>query len=160
MTQIVFIYGTLKRGFPFHEQGLVGARMLGEVETVHPYPLYVAGPFFGPMMLDKAGEGLRVRGELYEVEDDWLPVLDALEAVGEPGSFRSTIEVMPLGGGGIETAIAFFKFRRLVGSTPVRLPGRLPGQAVRSALGAVNEASRVQSGGEKGSAGRQCFPAV
>ena len=109
MTQTVFIYGTLKQGFLFHEKGLDGARMLGEVETVEPYPLYIAGSFFGPMMLDRAGEGLRVRGELYEVEDDRLRVLDELEAVGEPGSFRSTIDVRPLGGGGIETAIAFFK---------------------------------------------------
>lgn len=51
----VFIYGTLKRGFPLFEKGLVGARYLGDVETVEPYPLYIAGSFYGPMMLDRRG---------------------------------------------------------------------------------------------------------
>jgi gamma-glutamylcyclotransferase (GGCT)/AIG2-like uncharacterized protein YtfP len=61
----VFIYGTSKRGFPLHGKGLKGARYLGEVETVAPYPLYIAGSFYGPMMLDRPGEGLKVRGELF-----------------------------------------------------------------------------------------------
>jgi len=51
----VFIYGTLKRGFPLFDKGLVGARYLGDVETVEAYPLYIAGSFYGPMMLDRPG---------------------------------------------------------------------------------------------------------
>lgn len=109
MTLKAFIYGTLKRGFPLHEKGLQGARFLGEVETVQPYPLFIAGTIFGPMMLDRAGEGLRVRGELFEIAEERLPILDELEDVGQPGSFRSLIEVAALGGGTPVSAVAFMK---------------------------------------------------
>jgi gamma-glutamylaminecyclotransferase len=105
----VFIYGTLKRGFPFFDKGLEGAEYLGEVETVEPYPLYVAGSIYGPMMLDRPGEGLHVRGELFEIDEARLHVLDELEAVGQKGSFRSTIRIAPVGGGVPSTAIGFMK---------------------------------------------------
>ena len=104
-----FIYGTLKRTFPLHEKGLTGARYLGDVETIRPYPLYIAGSFFGPMMLDRPGEGLKVRGELFEFEEDRLPVLDELEDVGQEGSFRTTVEVTPVDGGIPIEAIGFMK---------------------------------------------------
>jgi len=64
-----------------------------------PYPLYIAQDFHGLVMLDRPGEGLRVHGELVEVTEHELPVLDDLESVGSKGSFRSTVEVEPLGGG-------------------------------------------------------------
>ena len=108
----VFIYGTLKRGFPRFAKGLDGSHYLGIVETIKPYPLYIAGSFYGPMMLDRPGEGLHVRGELFEVEEDRLPVLDDLESVGEEGSFRTVIEVMPVGGGVPTTAYGFMKTER------------------------------------------------
>lgn len=50
-------------------------------------------------MLDHPGEGLRVRGELFEIGEDRLPVFDKLENVGQPGSFRRTLKVAALGGG-------------------------------------------------------------
>jgi gamma-glutamylaminecyclotransferase len=105
----VFIYGTLKRGFPLFDKGLEGAEYLGDVETVEPYPLYVAGAIYGPMMLDRPGEGLHVRGELFEVDEVRLRVLDELEAVGQKGSFRSVIQIAPVGGGAPSTAIGFMK---------------------------------------------------
>ncbi|MDM9644843.1 gamma-glutamylcyclotransferase family protein [Rhizobium sp. S163] len=105
----VFIYGTLKRGFPLFEKGLHGARYLGDVETIELYPMYIAGSFYGPMMLDRPGEGLQVRGELFEVEEGRLQTLDELEAVGQEGSFRSTVDVAPVGGGVPTTAIGFMK---------------------------------------------------
>jgi gamma-glutamylaminecyclotransferase len=105
----VFIYGTLKRGFPLHDKGLSGAHFLGEVETEQPYPLYIAGDIFGPMMLDHPGEGLRVRGELYAIEEERLTLLDELECVGQPGSFRSRLNVVPLGGGEAVSAVGFMK---------------------------------------------------
>ncbi|WP_062115049.1 gamma-glutamylcyclotransferase family protein [Aureimonas sp. AU40] len=104
----IFVYGTLKRGFPFHPLGLDGASFLGAVETLEPYPLLIAGSFFGPMMLDRPGEGLRVRGELYRVEPGRLPKLDELEDVGSPGSFRTQILVAGEGSGQVE-AIGYMK---------------------------------------------------
>jgi gamma-glutamylaminecyclotransferase len=105
----VFIYGTLKRGFALHAKGLNGANYLGDVETIEAYPLYIAGSFYGPMMLDRPGEGLRVRGELFEIAEDRLATLDELEDVGEPGSFRTTVKVCAIGGGEPMSAIGFMK---------------------------------------------------
>jgi gamma-glutamylaminecyclotransferase len=105
----IFVYGTLKRGFPLFERGLYDARFIGLVETAEPYPLVIAGSFFGPMMLDRPGEGLRVRGELFEIDADRLPVLDALEDVGKAGSFRTELRVVPLGGGLPVEALGFMK---------------------------------------------------
>ncbi len=113
----VFVYGTLKRGFPFHPLGLADAAFLGPVRTLDPYPMMVAGSFYGPMMLDRPGEGLHVEGELYRIEPGRLPKLDELEDVGRPGSFRTQIRVRPIGESGIEgeggpiEAIGFMKSR-------------------------------------------------
>jgi gamma-glutamylaminecyclotransferase len=105
----VFIYGTLKRGFPFHQMGLRDARFVGPARTVLPYPLLIAADFFGPMMLDRPGEGKQVLGELFEVAPEQLPRLDELENVGQPGSFRGTLLVEPPGGGVQQNAIGFMK---------------------------------------------------
>ena len=105
----VFVYGTLKRGFPFHDQALTQATFLGNYQTLRPYPMLIAQDFFGPVMLDKPGEGLVVKGELFEVEEGDLPQLDSLESVGSPGSFRSLLEVEPIGGGVPVSALGFMK---------------------------------------------------
>jgi len=60
------------------------AKYLGEYLTVERFPMFVAGPWFAPMMLDQPGVGLSVRGELYEVDDAQLAVLDALESIVSP----------------------------------------------------------------------------
>ena len=103
----VFVYGTLKRGFPFFDLGLADAEFLGPVQTTQPYPMFIAADFYGPMMLDNPGEGLRITGELYEV--DTLDKLDELEDVGKPGSFRTKIAVEPLGGGVPVDAVGYMK---------------------------------------------------
>lgn len=105
----VFIYGTLKRGFALHSKGLSDAEFLGNVQTVEPYPLFIAADFFGPMLLNRPGEGTEVRGELFEVSEDQLPTLDKLEDVGHEGSFRKDIEVVAVGGGETVKALGFFK---------------------------------------------------
>jgi gamma-glutamylaminecyclotransferase len=106
---LVFIYGTLKKGFPLHEKGLDGAPFVGLCRTVEPYPMLIARDFFGPVMLDRPGQGLQVEGELYEVDEDRLKVLDQLEGVGDPSSFRSGVLVEPKDGGIREIAVGFMK---------------------------------------------------
>ena len=105
----VFIYGTLKRGFPLHDRGMNGALFKGIYQTVAPYPLYIARSFFGPVMLDRPGEGLNVLGELFDVDEQHLPAIDALEDLGDDGSFRKTLTVEPVGGGVALEALAYFK---------------------------------------------------
>ncbi|TKT75440.1 gamma-glutamylcyclotransferase family protein [Aquamicrobium sp. LC103] len=106
---LVFAFGTLKRGFALHDRGLGGARFLGACRIVKRMPMLVAGPWFAPMMLDRPGEGFRVKGELYQVDDARLLVLDRLESVGEPGNFRIVLDVELVGAGELRRAFAFVK---------------------------------------------------
>jgi gamma-glutamylaminecyclotransferase len=113
MVQRVFAFGTLKRGFPLHDQGLSGAKFLGVYRTRERYPMIIAGPWFAPMMFNEPGLGRQVVGELYEVGDKAIENLDRLESVAEPGNFRVAIEVTPVGGGPSCLALAYMKAREL-----------------------------------------------
>jgi gamma-glutamylaminecyclotransferase len=105
----IFAVGTLKRGFPLHDEGLSIARYLGEYRTRERFPMMIAGPWYAPMVLDQPGTGLHIRGELYEVPEASLSRLDALESVGEPGNTRTVVEVDPLGPGNACRAIMYVK---------------------------------------------------
>jgi gamma-glutamylaminecyclotransferase len=95
----VFVFGTLKRGFPLHDEGLGGATYLGAYRTAQRFPMFVAGPWFAPMMLDRPGSARHVTGELYEVDDSRLAVLDALESTGQPGNLRIVVRLERIEGG-------------------------------------------------------------
>ena len=105
----LFVFGTLKSGFPLHDAGLRGATYVGEYQTVERYPMFVAGAWFAPMMLHQPGVGLAVKGELYEVDDAQLAALDTLESVGKPGNFRVSVEVERVDGGERCAAFAYVK---------------------------------------------------
>ena len=91
----VFVFGTLKQGFPNAHVNR-GRRVPGEFVTDACYPLYLVGERAVPWMLDLPGQGHRVAGELYEVDDDALARMDRLERVGEPdGYHRALIGVRP-----------------------------------------------------------------
>ena len=74
MTKL-FIYGTLKRGFRAHHL-IADQAFLGEVQTKPNYLLLDLGEYPG---LAETGEGESVSGELWEVCQDRLAVLDAYE---------------------------------------------------------------------------------
>jgi gamma-glutamylaminecyclotransferase len=89
----VFVYGTLKRGFPNHRL-LAEERFLGNVRTCEPYPLVVQGPWYTPAMIPEAGQGHQVVGELWEVSEAKLANLDELEGLGKPtGYLRELIHI-------------------------------------------------------------------
>jgi len=113
----LFVFGTLKRGFPLHELGLDGAACLGVYRTLARYPMLIAGPWYAPMMLPEPGHGHRVLGELYEVEPARLALIDAIESVGVPGNLRLAIEVEALDGTVRSEAFAYFKERALAAPT-------------------------------------------
>jgi gamma-glutamylaminecyclotransferase len=104
----IFAFGTLKRGFPLHREGLARANYLGDGRTVERFPMLIAGPWFAPMMLNRPGSGFRVHGELYEIEDAQLAIIDALESIGQPGNERIVVEV-ELSEGGRSAAFAYVK---------------------------------------------------
>lgn len=89
---LLFVYGSLKEGFPnFHFNK--GRRMPGEFRTAQPYPFYLADGAL-PCLLPRPGTGHRVMGQLFEVTAAELAAMDELERVGLPGGYaRITIEV-------------------------------------------------------------------
>ncbi|MBB6563210.1 gamma-glutamylaminecyclotransferase [Acidovorax soli] len=92
---LVFVFGTLKQGFPnFHEN--LGTRVPGDFATCERYPLYLVGDRHSPWMIDAPGTGHPVKGQVFEVDAPALQRMDLLERVHAPDGYRrSTIEVIP-----------------------------------------------------------------
>lgn len=75
--QLVFVYGTLKRGFHNHWlMRQICAEFVSEARTADAFPLVVRGL---PYLLDLPGEGYRVEGEIYRVSEPGFQLLDRLE---------------------------------------------------------------------------------
>lgn len=97
----VFVYGTLKQGFPNFATNR-GRRVPGHFVTVQAYPLYLVGPRCTPWMLDLPGQGQPVAGQLFEVDDTTLRAMDLLERVAEPDGYRRVrlqVKAQPVGPG-------------------------------------------------------------
>lgn len=89
----VFVFGTLKQGFPNFATN-TGRRVPGDFRTVQRYPFYLMGERHMPWLVDLPGQGHAVRGQVFEVDAEGLARMDALERVGEPdGYVRVTIAV-------------------------------------------------------------------
>lgn len=108
---LVFVYGTLKRGFP-NAHYMTGATFLGPARTVVTYPLVVGGTWFTPYLMPEPGEGLRVSGELWEVPDAMMPALDDLESVHLPTGYRRTMIAVEQDTGATAEAWTYFRERR------------------------------------------------
>lgn len=110
----VFVYGTLKRGFPNHHY-MDGATFIGTGRTVEAYPLVVGGQFFTPYLMPEPGVGHRVRGELWDVPEAMMPALDELEGVHLPNGYRrQLIRVEPDGCGALCEAWTYARERRYI----------------------------------------------
>ena len=75
---ILFIYGTLKRGFPAHDL-MAGAEFIGEAVTEPGFRLYSEGWY--PMMVTDP-TGFAIEGELWEIPESVLSRLDHYEGSG------------------------------------------------------------------------------
>ncbi|MFM9940337.1 MAG: gamma-glutamylcyclotransferase [Hyphomicrobiaceae bacterium] len=109
MPHRVFVYGTLKRGFPNH--GLMrAATFIDTALTVERYPMILQGRGYSPVMMPEPGNGHRIVGEVWEVDDAQLVVLDDLESTHLPtGYIRETIAVETPAG--TISAFVYFKPR-------------------------------------------------
>ena len=56
--------------------------------TVERYPLYLVGERFSPWLIDAAGEGERVVGQVFEVDEAALAAMDVLERIAEQDGYR------------------------------------------------------------------------
>jgi len=108
----VFIYGTLKRGFPNHAAGLKGQRFVGRFRTREHFPLVVAGPWFHPVLIYEPGLGHRVHGEVFEVGDRALARLDFFESTHLPSGYdRVAIAAESVENGAVLEAWAYVRDR-------------------------------------------------
>ena len=121
---LVFVYGTLKRGFPTHEPWMEGARFTAEATTVQRYPLVIAGRWRSVQMRSEPGEGHRVSGEVFEVSEAQLLTIDRLERVGaEDGYDRSEIDVVCEADGTHCRVWSYLKPRTRIADVIAELPG-------------------------------------
>ena len=112
MAHRIFVFGTLKQGFCNHHVNR-GTRVGGDWVTVQPHPLFILGPRHLPWLLPQPGQGHRVVGQLFEVDDTTLADMDRLERVTEPLWYqRQPIEVRPFdsraGSDAAQTAWVYF----------------------------------------------------
>ena len=99
MTTLVFVYGTLKRGFFNHHilassnynEGAVSFASLAR--TVECFPLFL-DYYRIPYLVDRPGVGGRISGELWQVDDPTLAALDELEGVAKGRYSRMKIDVV------------------------------------------------------------------
>ncbi|KAL2892063.1 hypothetical protein RDABS01_007972 [Bienertia sinuspersici] len=95
---LIFVYGTLKQGFPNHHllKDLMSSNdavFLGSHKTLNSYPL-VCGPLGIPFLINIPGSGHQVKGELYSVSGRALARLDELEGISRGHYERLPLEVV------------------------------------------------------------------
>lgn len=87
---LVFVYGTLKQGFPNFSVN-EGKRYKGVFETQCAFPLYLVGERFTPWLVLSKGQGMPIKGEVYAVNKATLASMDLLEKTAEPDGYRRVI---------------------------------------------------------------------
>jgi len=90
----LFVYGTLKQGFHNHYL-LEDAEFICKAATKEKYPMINTEEYF-PYLINEAGKGYNIEGELYQIDEEILSVLDILE--GYPEHYdRKKIKVVSRG---------------------------------------------------------------
>lgn len=90
MSHHVFVFGTLKLGFPNFATNR-GRQLPGRFVTRERWPLYLVGERHSPWMVDQPGQGEQVAGQVFEVDDAVLAAMDALERIAEPDGYRRVL---------------------------------------------------------------------
>ncbi|MBI3231320.1 MAG: gamma-glutamylcyclotransferase [Burkholderiales bacterium] len=115
MKHKIFVYGTLKDGFRNRHVN-TGTRLPGEFVTLEEFPLYIIGNRYLPWLLNQAGQGFQVVGQVFEVSDAALAKMDVLERINEPDWYvRETIQVLPRNDVDAEPISCFVYFGSLYG---------------------------------------------
>lgn len=100
---LVFVYGTLKRGCSNHGY-LIGQRYVGDARTTGGFTLYTVTDY--PGMVRSVDARDTVTGEVWEVDEECLRRLDALEGIEEGLYTREPITLEePFAGQAVETYI-------------------------------------------------------
>jgi gamma-glutamylaminecyclotransferase len=98
MPEFVFVYGTLKEGFPNFARN-PGRRVRATYRTRQPFPFYVVklpDEDRAPWLVNSPGQGVQVLGQVFEVDEATLQAMDVFEEVGLPtGYVRVALELEP-----------------------------------------------------------------
>ncbi|XP_075543436.1 putative gamma-glutamylcyclotransferase CG2811 [Dermacentor variabilis] len=114
MRHYVFVYGTLKSGERNHnflnntDNGY--STLVGQARTMKKWPLVLLSAFELPCLLPCDGVGHEVCGEVYQVDDRMLEVLDHLER--HPRFYarsQEDVELLSHGGGRLKAWIYFVR---------------------------------------------------
>lgn len=90
--------------------------------TVERYPLYLVGERFSPWLVGAAGEGERVIGQVFEVDEATLAAMDELERITEADGYRRVmLDVEALKDGARFSVHAYIKPREQFASADARL---------------------------------------
>ena len=84
----IFVYGTLKRGYPNFDVGMGGTTFVGVYRTIELYPLVIGGPWFTPNLIDEPGSGHKVTGEIFTATDEAVEFLDHFESTHISTGYR------------------------------------------------------------------------
>jgi gamma-glutamylaminecyclotransferase len=101
----VFVYGTLKRGGRWHFLLAESpcTRFLGQGKTRDRLPMIAQGV---PFLFNAPGKGCRVKGEVFEVDDETLAALDRLEQ--HPHWYRRELTGIELAQGEVVRVWVYF----------------------------------------------------
>jgi gamma-glutamylaminecyclotransferase len=109
MPMLVFVFGTLKEGFPNFDTNR-GSRIPGSFKTRELLPLYLVGERRSPWLLNLPGTGHQVHGQVFAVNEATLKDMDALERIAEADGYqRILIEVQRIDGDEILSVYAYLK---------------------------------------------------
>lgn len=102
----LFIYGTLKHGFPNFDPAVSGVIRPGAFRTIELYPLHLTGPWGSPVLINEPGQGKVVVGEVHDVTIDQLMWFDEFEGTRlSHGYDRVRIKVSDDGGTSIDVDV-------------------------------------------------------
>ena len=90
MKHLVFVFGTLKEGFPNFATNR-GTRVPGVFITKERYPLCLVGERRSPWLIDSPGNGEQISGQVFEVDQATLDAMDKLERISEPDGYRRVV---------------------------------------------------------------------
>jgi gamma-glutamylaminecyclotransferase len=92
MSTLLFVYGTLKRGFSNHGH-IAGQKFIGLARTTPGYRLYDLGGY--PGLVAKSDDHDGVVGEVWSVDEEALQRLDRFEGVHEGLYRRKPLPLLP-----------------------------------------------------------------
>lgn len=109
MEHLVFVFGTLKEGFPNFGVNR-GIRVPGEFKTCAAYPLYLVGERHSPWLIEAPGTGLPVTGQVFRVDGETLAAMDRLERISEPDGYRrKLLQLEEVGSSSLVSANVYLK---------------------------------------------------